>query len=435
MLLNINDISEYIEENDIKFIRLVFSDIFGKMKNISIMASEFPKALDGGIKFDASDIAGFMNVEESDLFLHPNTQTGEILPWRPQEGRVIRFFCDIKYPDGAPFEGDSRYLLRKAVKRLKALGIKCRIGIHPEFYLFRMDDHGQPSIKPHDYGSYYDVSPIDGGENIRREICLNLEQMGICPQSSFHALGPGQHGITFRSSGALEAADHLLTFKNMVKTVSALNGLYASFMPKPLAEEAGSGLGVEISLAGTDETCSLLETENGKAVFESFVAGVMNRIGEMTAFLNPITNSYKRFGEYAAPKYITWSHKNKQQLIRVSDGGADGAKFTLRSPDASCNPHLAYALLLSAGAEGVENGMKLCAPVDIKNKDNVDGAVLLPSTLSEAVKLAENSEFIQKLIPVGMLSAYFDGQREEISAHEKARDKELFEYNRYFVEI
>lgn len=431
MLLNIDDIQEYVEEHDVKFIRLVFADIFGKMKNISIMVSELQRAREEGITFDASEISGFMNVEESDLLLYPNTYTGEILPWRPQEGRVIRFFCDIKYPDGKPFEGDSRYLLRRMTQKLAALGLTCKIGIHPEFYLFCTDDMGQPSLKLHDYGSYFDVSPIDGGENIRREICLNLEQMGICPQSSFHALGPGQHGITFRSSDPLSAADHLLTFKNMVKTVSSLNGLYASFMPKPIAQEAGNGLSIDIELQSSADGRRLSDCEGGMAQVEAFAAGIMNRIEEMTAFLNPTTNSYKRFGEFEAPKYITWSRQNRQQLMRISDNGC----VTLRSPDLACNPHISYALLLAAGIEGIENTMKLCEPVNVKKKDGVEGAKILPQSLAAALDIAEGSTFIKGCLPGSMMAAFLDEKRKECTDYDKAADKELFDYNRYFVEV
>lgn len=427
MLFGQNNIMEYIEEMDVKFVRLAFCDIFGQMKNISVMASELPRVLREGVPFDASQIAGFMAVEESDLILMPNVSTGEILPWRPQEGRVLRLFCDIRYPDGRPFEGDGRYLLKQAVKKLRELGYECEIGVECEFYLFEMDDDGRRPVRvPHDEGGYLDVTPLDRGENIRREICLMLEEMGMLPQSSHHEKGPGQHEIIFKHSRAASAADHFISFKNMIKTVANINGLHASFMPKPIAKKSGSGLHINFSLCGTDEKPAEEE------VCQQFMAGIMGHIKEMTAFLNPTTNSYARFGEFEAPSFITWSRQNRAQLLRMVKDTEGRGRIELRSPDSACNPYFAYALLLWAGMEGIEKKMTLEPAVDITDKTDIQGIEALPASLEEAVAEAEKSSFLKKVLPAPILAAYFAEKMRECVSYAAAEDKAAYDYRQYF---
>ncbi len=432
MLFSYKDIMDYVDENDVKFIRLVFFDIFGNMKNISIMDSELSRALENGIAFDASEISGFMNIGESDLLLFPDPSTAEILPWRPQQSRVLRLFCDIRYPDGKPFEGDSRHILKSAVKNAKKAGYNCEIGSECEFYLFNSDEYGNPTLIPHDYGTFYDVAPVDKGENVRREICLTLEEMGIAPQSSHHEKGPGQHEIVFRHSAPVEAADHLMTFKNLVKTIASINGLFASFMPRPLKNQSGNGLHMNISIYKGLDNVSDIENETAK----HFIAGVLRRTAEMTLILNPLTNSYARFGQHQAPKYVSWSVQNRQQLIRIpSASSSSDARIELRSPDPSCNPYLGYALLISAGLEGIKDGLELVPPINVRDKDNLSDVEPLPKTLEEAVNLAENSKFLRNVLPESIIDTYVEQKRLEWLDYKKAVDKDQYETNQYFSAI
>ena len=301
-----NEVLQFIEENDVKFIRLGFCDLFGIQKNLSIMPNQLLEAFEHGISFDASAIRGFREVKESDLLLFPDPSTLTVLPWRPGPGRVVRFFCDIKNPDGSPFAHDSRYLLKKVVQRCKSRGYVCKIGAECEFYLFKTDENGDPTDITLDGGGYLDISPLDKGENIRREICLNLEEMGINPESSHHEQGPGQNEIDFQYSDALACADNLLTFKSVVKAIAARNGYFASFMPKPLPQEAGSGLHVNISLEKNGLNIFKDFVDGRQGITDSFIAGILERTPEITLFLNPLCNSYERFGSFEAPKYVSW---------------------------------------------------------------------------------------------------------------------------------
>ncbi len=429
MLFSLEDVMEYVEENDVKFIRLVFFDIFGSMKNISIIASELPKALEFGVTFDASEIKGFMNIGESDLLLRPDPTTAEILPWRPQHSRVLRIFCDICYPDGRPFEGDSRNILKSVTRELKDMGYTCDIGSESKFYLFELNEYGLPTKKPHDMGTYYDVAPADRGENIRREICLTLEEMGIQPETSHHDEGPGQHEIVFRHSAPIEAADHLMTFKNMVKTISDMNGLFASFMPRPLENQSGNAFHVNVSMYDKDGKGVLdSDSEAGR----SFIAGVLRRVNEMCLFLNPTTNSYGRFGQFEAPLYVTWSLENRQQLIRIPKNLSGEGRMELRSPDGAANPYLVYALVLSAGMEGLRDGLKLCEPINVTYKSDIEGLTRLPKNLEAAVRFAESSEFLKAVLPGNILNTYIKQKREEYAGYMKATNKEGYESKLYF---
>lgn len=439
MNYTMTEVLEFIKENDVKFIRLAFCDIFGTQKNISIMPDELPKAFEYGISFDASAISGFMNVEESDLFLVPDPGTLSVLPWRPSNGRVVRFFCDIKHPDGTSFEGDGRSILKKAVRDAEALGYSCKIGAECEFYLFQLDEKGLPTALPHDFGGYCDIAPLDKGENVRREICLTLEEMGIRPESSHHEQGPGQNEVDFKYSDALTAADNLVTFKSVVKTIAARNGLHASFMPKPLAEKPGSGLHINISLFKNglnifDNRCK----QHGNAPDE-FIAGVMAWIPEMTAFLNPLVNSYARFGKFEAPKYITWSHQNRSQLIRIPAAKDEYCRMELRLPDPSCNPYLAFTLIIQAGLEGITKQMPLTPAFDANiyeaKADKLNSLALIPENLGAAIELARKSTFVQRVLPSKTIDKFLSSKWAEWNRYTEAEDKKQFEKEMYFLNV
>ena len=434
-----SEVLHFVEENDVKFVRLAFTDIFGTMKNISIMADELPRALEDGITFDASAVPGFMNVEESDLFLCPDPGTLAVLPWRPQQGRVVRLLCDIRHPDGSVFEGDGRSVLKKAQEKAAGLGLCCQIGAECEFYLFEADEDGRPTTKPMDRGGYLDVAPADKGENVRREICFTLEDMGIKPESSRHEQGPGQNVIDFRYSDALTAADNVVTFKTVVRTVAAANGLFASFMPKPIWNMSGNGLHVNMSLFRNGQNIFKSSAQEHCQEAESFIAGVLRRIREITAFLNPITNSYARVGKFEAPKYVTWSHQNRSQLIRIPAAKGDKVRMELRSPDPVCNPYFAFALLIHAGLEGIEQQLPLCPPANVNlysaPAQVLQGVESLPATLEEAVGLAQSSEFVKSTLPNKTIQKYWERQLALCDKYARAVDKDAFEHAQYFNDV
>lgn len=396
MLYSYEDVMDYVEQEDVKFIRLAFCDVFGHQKNISIMAPELSRAFEYGISFDASAIEGFGDEERSDLFLFPESDTLELLPWRPSHGRVVRLYCSIKYPDGAPFEMDSRYILKKAEAAAREAGLELNFGTEYEFYLFNTDENGNPTSIPHDNAGYMDIAPSDKGENVRREICLTLEQMGISPMYSHHQYGPGQHQVDFRPGGALQAADNALTFMTVVRTMAQRNGLYASFDPKPLSGSSGSGFHINVSMADEKK-------------LQAFLAGVLLHIREMTAFLNPTRRSYDRLGSMKAPKFITWSRENRSQLIRVPAVNGSQPTIELRSPDPMANPYLAFSLMIYAGLDGIKRGLVPPEPLDVNlymSSESLAGVDALPSTPEEAFRLASASEFIASVLPDRVTKAY-----------------------------
>ena len=430
------EVLQFVQENDVKFVRLAFCDLFGTLKNISIMASELPEAFDHGVSFDASAGDGFMNIEESDLLLVPDPGTLAILPWRPQQGRVVRFYCDIQHPDGSPFLGDGRHLLENAIAKAAEMGYICKIGAECEFYLFELDEKGEPTEIPQDKAGYLDVAPLDKGENVRREICLNMEQMGLAPESSHHEKGPGQNEIVFKYHDALETADNLITFKSVVNTAANRNGLHASFMPKPMQDKSGSGLHVHISLHKNGQNIFKNEKNLHSPDAEGFIQGILDRIEEMTAFLNPLVNSYRRFGEDEAPKYITWSHENRSQLIRIPPGTGKNARMELRSPDPACNPYLAFALLIYAGLEGIEKKRTLCKPTNLNLRKADRGTLAayakLPDSLEQALVLAKNSDFVKRVLPPAYVEKFTGKKERECQACQKAGNAFRCEKELYF---
>ena len=394
------EVIQYVQEEDVKFIRLSFCDVFGRQKNISIMPSELPRAFEYGIAFDASAIAGFGDETHSDLLLHPEADTLMILPWRPEHGRVVRMFCNISYPDGTPFECDSRTILKKAVQEAEASGYQFFFGAEQEFYLFKLNENGEPTKEPYDQAGYMDIAPEDKGENIRREVCLTLEQMGIRPESSHHEEGPGQNEIDFRYSDPMTAADNAMTFQTVVKTVAQRNGLFADFSPKPLADKPGNGFHINMSVKASDNVDNM----------NYMIAGILNKVADMTVFLNTTENSYQRFGSNKAPRYISWSSENRSQLVRIPAAVGEYRRAELRSPDPSANTYLAFALMIYASLHGIQNKIELPPPADM-NLYKADAATLatfkqLPGDLNTACMLAVNSSFIKEHIPAAILDIY-----------------------------
>ena len=393
------EVMQFVQEEDVKFLRLAFCDVTGKPKNVSIMPTELERAFEHGIAIDASAIEGFGDETHSDIFLHPDPDTITVLPWRPEHGKVARMFCSITYPDGRPFEHDVRTLLKEAIRHAKELGYSFYFGPEMEFYLFKLDENGNPTVQPYDHATYMDVAPEDKCENVRREICLTLEKMGIRPESSHHEEGPGQNEIDFRYSDALTAADNAITFCSVVKSVAALNGLHADFSPKPLADQPGSGQHINISIKGGDEK----DTNH-------MLAGILGTVADMTVFLNPSKQSFHRLGFNKAPKYISWSSENRSQLIRIPAATGEYRRAELRSPDPMANPYIAYTLLIYAGLYGIQNKLELPEPANV-NLFTADAETLanyktLPLSLAEARKRAFDSSFVRDHLPLSLIE-YF----------------------------
>lgn len=394
------EVMQYVQEEDVKFIRLAFCDVFGKQKNISIMPKELPRAFEYGIAFDASAIAGFGDESRCDLLLHPAPETLMLLPWRPEHGKVVRMFTYITYPDGTLFECDTRSLLKKAMEDAKKAGYSFAFGAEQEFYLFHLDENGKPTTTPYDDAGYMDIAPEDRGENIRREICLTLEQMGIRPESSHHEEGPGQNEIDFRYSDALTAADNAMTFQTIVKTVARRNGLWADFSAKPLDNAPGNGFHINMSVKPGETSENL----------RYMIAGILDKVVEMTAFLNPAEESYKRFGENKAPGYVSWSSENRSQLVRIPAAVGEYRRAELRSPDPKANPYLAFTLLIYAALYGLKNKHDLPSAANINlykaAPETLAKFKKLPKDLETACKIAADSEFIRAHVPTAILDIY-----------------------------
>ena len=394
------EVMQYVREEDVKFIRLAFCDVFGRQKNISIMPEELSRAFEYGIAFDASAITGFGDETKCDLLLHPDPDTLMILPWRPEHGKVVRMFTSISYPDGTPFECDTRSLLKKAVEDAQRAGYTFAFGAEQEFYLFELDEKNKPTKIPYDEAGYMDIAPEDRGENIRREICLTLEQMGIRPESSHHEEGPGQNEIDFRYSDPLTAADNTMTFQTIVKTVARRNGVHVDFGPKPLEDKPGNGFHINMSVKPCDDPDNLYY----------MIAGVLDKVVDMTAFLNPTEASYQRFGNHKAPGYVSWSSENRSQLVRIPAAVGEYRRAELRSPDPLANPYLAFALMIYAALSGLESRQPLPEAANI-NLYKADAQTLsrfrkLPETLNAACSIAAESDFIKAHIPAAILDIY-----------------------------
>ena len=404
MKYSMDEVIQYTREEDVEFIRLTFCDVFGRQKNISILPDELPRAFEHGIAFDGSAIRGFGDEARSDLFLRPEPETLMPLPFRPEYGSAVQMFSLITEPDGTPFECDTRNLLKKAAAEAKRKGVEFTFGAEQEFYLFRLGADGRPTNIPVDSAGYMDAAPEDGCENIRRDICLTLGQMGIRSECSHHEEGPGQNEIDFRYSDALTAADQVMMFQRTVKTIAARNGLYADFSPKPIDNAPGSGFHINMSLKTFDEEC-----------FKGMIAGILRNVKAMTAFLNPSAESYKRLGRNKAPGFISWSAGNRSQLIRIPAAANEFRRAELRSPDPSANPYIAFALMICAALDGIENRLELPEPSPANlNLFRADNETLsrferLPETFGSACSIAASSGFIRAHIPERIVNIYCGG--------------------------
>ncbi|MBQ8305997.1 MAG: glutamine synthetase [Blautia sp.] len=388
MLYTVDEVMKYIEEEDAKFIRLSFRDVFGVQKNIAVMPGEVKKAFEKGVPINARAVAGFEDCPHGLLYLKPDPSTLTVLPWRPDSGRVLRMYCDVVTPDGEEYASDTRSILKKAVAKAREAGIEFRFGSETEFYLFRKDEEGNPTKIPYDSAGYMDVEPLDRCENIRREIDLTIERMGLVPERSHHESGPGQNEIDFHYGKPLKAADQMTTFKLVVSTVADRYGLIADFSPMPLPGEPGNGY--HINIYATDR--------EGNDVVSCAAAGILERIREITLFLNPTDASYARLGNNAAPDRVSWSSAGDTELLYL-ETYMGRTRAELRSPDASSNPYLVYALLIHAGLEGIARSMALPGEKD-------EGSQPLPGSRKEAGKLARESDFVKSVIPEGLITRY-----------------------------
>ncbi|CCX89291.1 glutamine synthetase type I [Clostridium sp. CAG:590] len=432
------DIMRLVEEEDIEFIRLQFTDMFGTLKNVAITASQLEKALDNKCMFDGSSIEGFVRIDESDMYLYPDLNTFEIFPWRPQHGKVARMICDVYRPNGTPFEGDPRYILKKVLKEAADMGYTFNVGPECEFFLFHTDDEGRPTTISHEKAGYFDISPLDLGENARRDIILTLEDMGFEIEASHHEVAPAQHEIDFKYTNALKAADNMMTFKLVVKTIAKRHGLFASFMPKPVYGVCGSGLHINMSLCKDGVNIfNDHSAENGvsKEAYQ-FIAGLMKHMKGMTLVANPIVNSYKRLiPGYEAPVHITWSEGNRSPLIRIPSTRGTNMRIELRSPDPAANPYLLLASCLAAGLDGIRNELPIPESVEgniyemSKNELEERGIEAIPSNLSKACHYFEDDEFMKQVLGEHVHAKYLDAKRKEWNRfREQVTEWEIDEY-------
>ena len=432
------DIIRMAREGDVEFIRMQFTDIFGQLKNVAITVSQIEKAVNNQVMIDGSSIEGFTRIQESDQYLRPDLDSFTILPWRPQHGKVARLICDVYNPDGTPFVGDPRGVLKKELQRAADMGYSFNVGPECEFFLFQTDEKGAPTTKTSDEAGYFDLGPLDHGESTRREICMTLEQMGFEIEASHHEVAAGQHEIDFKYADALSTADNIMTFKLAVKTLAQKNGLHATFMPKPVFGINGSGMHTNMSLFKDGKNAFYDESDPLKLskTAYNFIAGLLHHVKGMVAITNPLVNSYKRLVPgYEAPCYIAWSARNRSALIRIPAARGQATRVELRCPDPSCNPYLALAVCLAAGLDGIEKDMT--PPAEIN--DNIfamdaatraaRGIDSLPGSLSDAVDALEADELIAGTLGDHVLKNYVAGKRKEWDAFRTAvTDWEIGKY-------
>lgn len=415
-----SEIFEMVEDEDVQFIRLQFTDIMGNLKNIAVPSSRLFKVMENRCSIDMASVIGFVHGEEADLYLRPNLGTFTILPWRPQQGKVARFLCDICRADGSEYEGNPRLILQKVIDRANAMGYSFYVNPECEFFLFHTDDNGRPTTVTHEQAGYLDTSPIDLGENTRRDIILTLEEMGYEIDSSHHEGAPAQHEIDFTFEPVMETADKIMTFKTAVRTIAKRYGLHATFMPKP--KEGVSGSGMHLNMKLIKDGRNVFEGTDGELSAEgrAFMAGIMAHIQGMTAICNPLVNSYKRLVPgFEAPSEITWSRKRRNALFHVKKDGLDGTILELRSPDSAANPYLVFALCLAAGLDGIENNLEVPAEL----KENVDqmseeeklekGIESLPENLGEALAAMKADPWIRETVGNTFMKAYTRTKRKE----------------------
>ena len=420
------DILRIAQEENVEFIRLQFTDVFGTLKNIAITSDHLENALNNKCMFDGSSIEGFARIEESDMYLYPDTDTMEIFPWRPQHGRVARLICDVYGTDGKPFEGDPRYVLKRAIKKAADMGYTLNVGPECEFFLFQTDENAVPTTIANERAGYFDLGPLDLGENARRDMVLTLEEMGFDIEASHHECAPAQHEIDFRYDEALRSADNIMTFKLAVKTIARRHGQHATFMPKPKYGTAGSGMHLNLSLS-----------KKGKNIFQDpkdeyglskeaywFIGGIMKHMKGMTAIMNPLVNSYKRLVPgYEAPVHIAWSSRNRSPLIRIPSARGEGTRVELRSPDSAANPYLAIAVALTAGLAGIEEKIDPPAAVNRnifemsereRKRSKID---FLPSNLLDAVEALEKDKLVMDALGPHIAPLYVSAKKREWAAY------------------
>lgn len=406
------EVLDFIEEENVKFIRLAFFDVFGEQKNIAIMPGQLKRAMTEGISFDSSAIAGFGEDVHSDLFLHPDFSTVSIVPWRPMDTGVCRVFCDVSRPDGTIFPRDCRYILKQAIQYARDKGIQVDFGPEIEFYVFKKDETGQATKEPIDHAGYMAVGPDDKGENLRRDICFALIDMGITPEASHHEQGPGQNEIDFHYGDALTTADNTSTTKWAIRNLAEVNGMSADFSPKPIQDQPGSGMHYNISIEKISDSKLIQDTQELTGMF---MAGIMKHIREITLFLNPQRKSYERFGQMEAPYFISWGEQNRTQLIRIPASPMSTGRIELRSPDGAANPYLSFALVIYAGMDGIENALRPDVPMNTNlyhaDPDLTRDLDQLPRHIDEAISCARESEFVAKHVPKEILDAYCDPGR------------------------
>ena len=434
------DIIRMAEEEDVEFIRLQFTDIFGMLKNVAITVGQLPKALENRCIFDGSAIEGFVRIEESDMYLYPDLDTFEIFPWRPQQGKVARLICDVYGVDQKPFKGDPRYVLRQAAEEAKQMGYTFQVGPECEFFLFHTDDDGRPTTNTHETAGYFDVAPIDLAENVRRDIVLNLEAMEFEVEASHHELAPGQHEIDFEYTDVLQAADHIMTFKMAAKTIAKSHGLHATFMPKPKEGVNGSGMHINMSLADENGRNAFVDDSDPLGLSQTayhFMAGLLNHMKGMTILTNPLINSYKRLVPgYDAPIYISWSPtSNRSSLIRIPSARGESTRIELRCPDSAMNPYLALAACLRAGLDGIKR--QLPVPPEVKgnlfaakpSELEERGLERLPETLGDAIQEFKKDGFIRQVLGDHIFTKYLEAKEKEWREFRtKVTDWELKEY-------
>lgn len=418
------DIIQLVEEEDVEFIRLQFTDLFGNFKNMAVTTSQLEKVLNNQCVFNGSAIEGFLSMKEPDMYLYPALDTFEIFPWRPQQGKVARFICDVFRPDGTPFEGDSRYILKKVIQQAKSMGYLFKAGPECEFFLFDLAQDGSPTTETKEKGSFFDVGPVDSGENARREMVMTLEQMGFEIEASYHANAPAQHEIDFKYSDGLSTADNLMTFRMAVRTIARRHGLHATFMPKPKSGVDGSGMHLNLSLYNEDGV-NVFCDESAKGGLSQeglyFIAGILKHIDAITAVTNPLVNSYKRLVPgYGAPVYVAWSNTaNRSALVRTGRKKERVDRIELRCPDPSANPYLALAVCLAAGLSGIREKILPPAKIDGNIYDMTDEERSaykirsLPENLSHALDAFEVDPLMVDVLGSKLASDYLKIKRAE----------------------
>ncbi len=437
------DIIRLAKEEDVEFVRLQFPDIFGVLKNMAITVSQLERALNNECSFDGISVSRYGEMARTDLYLRPDLDTFEIFPWRPQQGKVARLICDVYNSDGTPYGADTRMVLKRIVKKAEDMGYIFKVEPECEFFLFHIDDGGMPTTITYEHAGYFDVGPVDFAENVRRDIVLNLEEMGFEVRSSHHEKAPGQHEIDFKYSDALKTADNLLTFKMTVKSIAKRHGLHATFMPKPKSNVDGSGMHINMSLWDKEGKNVFYDREDRYKISREarwFMAGILKHIGAITALTNPLVNSYKRLVPgFEAPVYATWSAETTFALLRVPSVIGEHAKVELRSPDPTANPYLAFAACLAAGLQGIEEKLPLAPSVDVnvsawtdEERRNLD-IERLPKNMCDAVNALEADPFIIDLMGQDMAAQYIDEKRKEWNTYRRqVTEWEIREYlNKY----